>query len=90
MTALRIPPVLRAATGGEKRLSIEGATVREVINRLVAEYPGTEAQLRTPDGELNTFVNVFVNGTDVRHLQALDTPVTDRDEVVLLPAMAGG
>jgi molybdopterin converting factor small subunit len=90
MTALRIPPVLRAATGGEKRLSIEGATVREVIDRLVASYPGTEAQLRTPDGELNTFVNVFVNGTDVRHLQALDTPVTDRDEVVLLPAMAGG
>jgi molybdopterin converting factor small subunit len=90
MTALRIPPVLRAATGGEKRLSIEGATVREVIDRLVASYPGTEAQLRTPDGELNRFVNVFVNGTDVRHLQALETPVGDRDEVVLLPAMAGG
>ena len=90
MTALRIPPVLRAATGGEKRLTIEGATVGEVIDRLVASYPGTEAQLRTPEGELNRFVNVFVNGTDVRHLQALDTPVGDRDEVVLLPAMAGG
>jgi MoaD family protein len=90
MTALRIPPVLRAATGGEKRLSIEGTTVREVIDRLVATYPGTEAQLRTPDGELNRFVNVFVNGTDVRHLQSLDTPVGDADEVVLLPAMAGG
>jgi molybdopterin converting factor small subunit len=90
MTALRIPPVLRAATGGEKRLSIEGTTVREVIDRLVATYPGTGAQLRTPDGELNRFVNVFVNGTDVRHLQSLDTPVGDADEVVLLPAMAGG
>ncbi|HUQ43293.1 MAG TPA: ubiquitin-like small modifier protein 1 [Candidatus Limnocylindria bacterium] len=90
MTAIRIPPVLRASTDGAKHVTIEGSTVREVIDRLVAAYPGTAGQLRTPDGELNRFVNVFVNGTDVRHLQALDTPVGDRDEVVLLPAMAGG
>jgi sulfur-carrier protein len=90
MTAIRIPPVLRTSTDGAKRVTIEGTTVREVIDRLVAAYPGTGAQLRTPDGELNRFVNVFVNGTDVRHLQALDTPVSDADEVVLLPAMAGG
>lgn len=90
MSEIRIPPVLRANTDGAKRVTIDGATVREVIDRLVAAYPGTAAQLRTPDGELNRFVNVFVNGTDVRHLQALDTPVGDRDEVVLLPAMAGG
>jgi molybdopterin synthase sulfur carrier subunit len=90
MSEIRIPPVLRASTDGAKRVSIDGATVREVIDRLVAAYPGTAAQLRTPDGELNRFVNVFVNGTDVRHLQALDTPVGERDEVVLLPAMAGG
>jgi molybdopterin converting factor small subunit len=56
----------------------------------VTTYPATAGQLHGADGELNRFVNVFVNGTDVRHLQALDTPVTDRDEVVLLPAMAGG
>jgi molybdopterin synthase sulfur carrier subunit len=90
MSEIRIPPVLRASTDGAKRVSIDGATVREVIDRLVAAYPGTAAQLRTADGELNRFVNVFVNGTDVRHLQALDTPVGERDEVVLLPAMAGG
>ena len=90
MSEIRIPPVLRASTDGAKRVSIDGATVREVIDRLVAAYPGTAAQLRTPNGELNRFVNVFVNGTDVRHLQALDTPVGERDEVVLLPAMAGG
>jgi molybdopterin synthase sulfur carrier subunit len=90
MTAIRIPPVLRTATGGAKHVEIEGSTVREVIDRLVATYPGTATQLQTPTGELNAFVNVFVNGTDVRHLQALDTPVGSTDQMILLPAMAGG
>jgi len=90
MTAIRIPPVLRTATGGAKHVEVEGATVREVIDRLVAAYPGTASQLQTADGELNAFVNVFVNGTDVRHLQALDTPVGSAAQVILLPAMAGG
>ena len=90
MTAIRIPPVLRAATGGAKHVEIDGTTVREVIDGLVATYPGTATQLQTAGGELNVFVNVFVNGTDVRHLQALDTPVSASDQVVLLPAMAGG
>lgn len=90
MTAIRIPPVLRTATGGAKHVEIEGSTVREVIDRLVAAYPGTVMQLQAPDGQLNAFVNVFVNGTDVRYLQALDTPVSPSDQMVLLPAMAGG
>jgi molybdopterin converting factor small subunit len=90
MTQIRIPPVLRTNTNGAKRLEIEGSTVREVVDRLIAAYPAVESQLRGPDGEVNRFVNVFVNGTDVRHLQALDTPVGERDELVLLPAMAGG
>ena len=90
MTAIRIPPVLRAATGGAKHVEVEGSTVRELIDRLVATYPGTAPQLQAPDGALNVFVNVFVNGTDVRHLQLLDTPVGATDQVILLPAMAGG
>ena len=53
-------------------------------------HPGLEAQLLAPDGELNRFVNAFLNDTDVRHLQSLDTPVGERDTLVLLPAMAGG
>jgi molybdopterin synthase sulfur carrier subunit len=89
MTAIRIPPVLRAATDGAKHVEIAGTTVREVIERLVDTYPAIADQLRAPDGELNRFVNVFVNGTDVRHLQALDTPFTDHDQLVLLPAMDG-
>jgi molybdopterin synthase sulfur carrier subunit len=69
MTAIRIPPVLRTATGGVKHVEIEGSTVREVIDLLVAAYPATAGQLQRPDGELNAFINVFVNGTDVRHLR---------------------
>ena len=90
MTAIRIPPVLRVATGGAKHVEIDGSTVREVIDRLVAAYPDTRTQIQAPGGELNVFVNVFVNGTDVRHLQALDTRVSATDQIVLLPAMAGG
>ena len=90
MTAIRIPPVLRAATGGAKHLDIDGSTVGEVIDRLVDAYPDIAPQLRTPEGELNRFVNVFLNGTDVRHLDALATPVGSSDQLILLPAMAGG
>jgi molybdopterin converting factor small subunit len=90
MSIVRIPPVLRVATGGQKQVEVAGVTVREVIGGLVAAYPGLGAQLLAGDGDINRFVNVFLNDTDVRHLQALDTPVDDRDTVLLLPAMAGG
>ena len=90
MTTVRIPPVLRVSTGGEKQVEIGGATIREVIDGLVAVYPGLTPQLLGGDGQLNRFVNVFLNDTDVRHLESLDTPVGTRDTVLLLPAMAGG
>jgi molybdopterin synthase sulfur carrier subunit len=90
MSTVRIPPTLRAATGGEKLVSVPGGTVRQVICELVAAHPGLESQLLTQDGDLNRFVNAFLNDTDVRHLQSLDTPVAEGDTLVLLPAMAGG
>lgn len=90
MSIVRIPPVLRTSTGGLKQVEVTGTTVREVIGGLVAAYPGLAPQLLAGDGDLNRFVNVFLNDTDVRHLQALDTPVDERDTVLLLPAMAGG
>lgn len=90
MSTVRIPPTLRASTGGTKLVEVPGATVREVITGLVALHPGLESQLIAPDGDLNKFVNAFLNDTDVRHLQSLDTPVGDGDTLVLLPAMAGG
>ena len=90
MSTVRIPPTLRAATGGAKLVEVQGDTVRDVIGGLVALHPGLEAQLIAPDGDLNRFVNAFLNDTDVRHLQDLDTPVAAGDTLVLLPAMAGG
>lgn len=90
MSTVRIPPVLRATTGGRKQIEMAGGTVREVLDQLVAAHPGLAPQLLTADGELNRFVNVFLNEVDVRHLQGLDTPVGERDTIVLLPAMAGG
>lgn len=90
MSTVRIPPTLRVATGGAKQVVVPGGTVREVVSGLVALHPGLEAQLLAPDGDLNRFVNAFLNDTDVRHLQDLETPVGDGDTLVLLPAMAGG
>jgi molybdopterin synthase sulfur carrier subunit len=90
MSTVRIPPTLRTATGGEKLVSVPAGTVREVISGLVAAHPALESQLIGQDGDLNRFVNAFLNDTDVRHLQALETPVAEGDTLVLLPAMAGG
>jgi molybdopterin converting factor small subunit len=85
-----IPQVLRASVGGVKTLDLEGASVGELIHALVARHPSLHDQLLTADGELNRFVNVYVNGQDVRYLDGLQTQVGARDEVRLLPAMAGG
>ena len=90
MSTVRIPPTLRASTGGAKLVEIPGGTVREVITGLVSTHPALASQLLAEDGDLNRFVNAFLNDTDVRHLQSLDTPVADGDTLVLLPAMAGG
>jgi molybdopterin synthase sulfur carrier subunit len=85
-----IPAVLRPNVGGVKSLDIGGESIRGVVDALVAQFPALKAQLLTDDGDLNRFVNVFVNGKDVRYLGGLDTPVAPADEVRLLPAMAGG
>jgi MoaD family protein len=90
VTAVKIPAVLRSAVGGEKQLDVDGTTVGEVVDALVARYPSLRDQLLTGEGELNRFVNVYVNGQDVRYMDGLGTPVEARDEVRLLPAMAGG
>ena len=89
MTAVRIPPTLRAEVGGARELAADGATVGEVLDDLVERYPPLAGQL-LQDGELAPFVNVFVGGEDVRTRDGLDTSVGDGDQVILLPAMAGG
>lgn len=90
MSTVRIPPVLRTAAGGEKQVSVEGTTVGEILTALVGRYPALGGQLLTEDGELNRFVNVYVDGQDVRYLQERETPVAPADTIIILPAMAGG
>ena len=90
MSVVKIPTVLRPQVGGNKEVELAGATVRAVVDALTTQYPSLKSQLLTVDGELNRFVNVYVNGQDVRYLDGLATAVAERDEVRLLPAMAGG
>lgn len=90
MSTVFIPAVLRANVGGVKSLEIGGDSIRAVIDALVQRHPALKSQLLTDDGELNRFVNVYVNGQDVRYIAGLDSPVGASDEVRLLPAMAGG
>jgi molybdopterin converting factor small subunit len=90
LSTVYIPSVLRSAVGGVKSLELEGDSIRGVVDALIAKHPSLSAQLLTEDGDLNRFVNVYVNGQDVRYLSGLDTPVAPSDEVRLLPAMAGG
>ena len=90
MSTVKFPAVLRANVGGAREVDADGDTIGDVLSALVATYPSLKDQLFTEDGELNRFVNVYVNGQDVRYLDGTATPVAERDEVRLLPAMAGG
>ncbi len=90
MTTVRIPPVLRQQVGGAKELAASGSTVGEVLETLFTQHPALREQLVMPDGALHRFVNVYVNGRDVRYEGELSAPVSEHDTVILLPAMAGG
>jgi molybdopterin synthase sulfur carrier subunit len=76
--------------GGEKELSAEGSSVGEILRSLAQEHPDTHSQLFGSDGQLNRYVNVYLNDEDVRVLEGLETQVGDADTLVILPAMAGG
>jgi molybdopterin synthase sulfur carrier subunit len=90
VSTVKIPPVLRSYTGGEKELDAEGANVGDVLRSVASQHPDTESQLFAETGELNRYVNVYLNDEDVRVLDGLETPVGASDTVVILPAMAGG
>ena len=89
MTRVRIPPTLRAETGGRREVDAAGATVRELLADLAERFPALGPQL-FEDGEIAPFVNVYVEGEDVRVLDGPETAVTPSATVILLPAMAGG
>jgi molybdopterin synthase sulfur carrier subunit len=90
VTQVRIPPVLRASADGNKQVDLEGATVGDVLEQLVERFPGLRDQLFSVEGDLNRFVNVYLNSEDVRYLSELQTPAGAGDTIVVLPAMAGG
>jgi len=90
MPTVKIPPVLRPKTGGEAEVTAPGGTVGDVLSALAAAHPDTRDQLFDPDGQLNRYVNVYLNDEDVRVLVGLETAAEDRDTLVFLPAMAGG
>jgi MoaD family protein len=86
---IKIPTQLREATEGEARASVDGETVGEVLDALYERYGELRSRI-AEDGGLRRFVNVYVDGEDIRFLDGLDTPVEDGDEVTILPAVAGG
>lgn len=90
MATIRIPPVLRPSVGGEREVQADGSTVGDVLEGLATAHPDTRSQLFGGDGELNRYVNVYLNDEDVRVLDGLSTNVGDGDVLVILPAMAGG
>ena len=91
MSALvRIPTPLRRMTSGLNKVEIESATVGHMVSDLEAAYPGFKERLVDENGDLRNFVNIFVNGEDVRFLQGLDTAIKSGDEVSIVPAVAGG
>ncbi len=90
MATVRIPKVLQAQTGGQPEVEAPGANVGEVLRSLTDAHPDTGPQLFGEEGELNRYVNVYLNDEDVRVLDGLETAVKDGDTVVILPAMAGG
>ena len=89
MSRVRIPPTLRSETEGAREVEASGGTVRELIDDLLGRFPALRGQL-LDDEELAPFVNVYVEGEDVRTKDGLETPVDDGSTVILLPAMAGG
>ncbi len=87
---IRIPAPLRKLTNGLDIVSTDGGTLRSCIEALEAQYPGLKERLCDETGELRRFVNVYVNGEDVRFQQGLQTPLNPGDDVSIVPAVAGG
>ena len=88
--SVRIPPILRETTGGERAVESNGPTVAAVLDEINQRHPGFRDRLFADDGELRRFVNIYVNDEDIRYLAQLNTPVQDGDTLSILPAVAGG
>ncbi len=87
---VRIPTPLRRVTNGQDKVSVEGSSLSEVVGALDAQFPGLKERLCDEQGEIRNFVNIYVNGEDVRFLQGLDSETKAGDEISIVPAVAGG
>jgi molybdopterin converting factor small subunit len=90
MPKIFVPTIMRVHTENQATVDVPGSTVSEVFENLLANYPTVRDLLRNTDGQLRPHINVFVNGDDIRGLDGERTGLTDRDEVHVIPAMAGG
>lgn len=87
---VRLPGILRQLANGERAVAVSSSSVGETITQVCTQYPAIGERLLDDGGQPHRFVNVFVNGEDVRLLGGVDTPVGDGDEVIIVPAVAGG
>ncbi len=87
---VRLPTVLRQYAGGQSTVKANGATIREVLDDLVLQFPQLNGQVVTEDGTLHKFVNVYVDDDDIRYLDKLETKLSGAETVSILPAVAGG
>ena len=90
MATVRIPTSLRKFTAGDESVSIDGSTVRDVLNGLEAAHPGIKERICDASGEVRRFINIFVADEDIRFLDNLDSSVQSGDEISIVPAIAGG
>jgi molybdopterin synthase sulfur carrier subunit len=87
---VRIPTPLRKVTNGEDKASVEGNTMSEVVEALENQFPGLKDRICEPTGELRSFVNVYINGEDIRFVDGMSSSVVSGDEISIVPAVAGG
>ena len=90
MATVRIPTPLRRLTNNQAKVQVGGDTVNDLVNKLDSTYPGMKDRLVDETGDIKRFINIFVNGNEIRTLQGGATPLKDADEVSIIPAMAGG
>jgi len=90
MTNIKIPTLLRKFTNGESEVKGSGSTINELVDNLDKSCPGIKNRLLDEEGKIRKFVNIYVNGEDVRFLNDIDTKVNDSDEISIVPAVAGG
>jgi sulfur-carrier protein len=87
---VRVPGPLRRLTNGSSEVQVEGATVSQALQDLEAKFPGFNDRLYDPSGNLRQFINIYLNDSDIRFGQGLDTPVGENDDLSIVPAVAGG